>query len=388
MSKAQIALIDFFIAFFLFVIVISATIYTWNLYLTRLNEDMENNEMMIKAIQTTEVLVKSSGVPTRWSLSNVTLVGLAESDRILSTEKVDLFVNLPESQIKNIFRIQLYGFYFAIMGMNNSIINMTQYMEEQDLHIAYYQKETYMDEEVTILLEEFLIDFYYKSPDPGSPDCLDPCLGKDELLENISSYDFILLEDSHFDNTELDFVEDWVANGGWLFISEHMKNSPLDILGVTYFKRGKNENEDVDNMTIINTDSYLDLELGSWLYPEEVPYIEDSFIPIGDELDAVNYVTMGEYEDGTDGIARWEYGNGTVYYFSDFWIKDHSLLISFPSLISEGMVTIIQYLGGGEYTTLLSKGVDAPGSAVHVVSVKRYVVYENEKAILLFKLWK
>lgn len=122
MSKAQVALIDLFIAFFLFMLLLSVTISTWNLYLIRLNENNENNEMIIKAFQTTDALVKSRGVPTLWNLTNVNLTGLAQSDRVLSTEKVDLFINLTESQIKDIFKIQLYSFSFSLKDIDENIL--------------------------------------------------------------------------------------------------------------------------------------------------------------------------------------------------------------------------------------------------------------------------
>lgn len=121
MSKAQAVVTDLFIAFFLFIAILSATIYTWNLYITRLNENRENSEMLIKAFQATEGLIKTEGIPGNWNLNNVNLSGLG-ANRILSTEKINLFMNLPEDKIKNIFRIQLYNFNFTLKDKNGNIL--------------------------------------------------------------------------------------------------------------------------------------------------------------------------------------------------------------------------------------------------------------------------
>ena len=139
MPKSQAAVADLFIAFFLFIIVLSATIYTWNLYITRIDEERENNEITMKAFQAAEALVKSQGIPENWSLSNVNLTGLAENERILSFKKVDLFVNLTEEQIKNIFKIQLYNFSFVLKDIEgNKIKEIGSITGEKSVNVKRY----------------------------------------------------------------------------------------------------------------------------------------------------------------------------------------------------------------------------------------------------------
>ena len=139
MPKSQAAVADLFIAFFLFIIILSATIYTWNLYITRIDEERENNEITMKAFQAAEALVKSQGIPENWSLSNVNLTGLAENERILSFKKVDLFVNLTEEQIKNIFKIQLYNFSFVLKDIEgNKIKEIGSITGEKSVNVKRY----------------------------------------------------------------------------------------------------------------------------------------------------------------------------------------------------------------------------------------------------------
>jgi len=149
MPKSQAAVADLFIAFFLFIIVLSATIYTWNLYITRIDEERENNEITMKAFQAAEALVKSQGIPENWSLSSVNLTGLAENERILSFKKVDLFVNLTEEQIKNIFKIQLYNFSFVLKDIEgNKIKEIGSITGEKSVNVKRYV--VYENEPATI----------------------------------------------------------------------------------------------------------------------------------------------------------------------------------------------------------------------------------------------
>jgi hypothetical protein len=357
----------------------------WNKYNLRFDERLEYEDMVTLALQISNGLVRTPGYPVNWNSTNVKIIGLAKEDRVLSTEKLSNFVSLTSNQMKTALNIPLYNFYFALLSLNSSTINLTKYMQDNNMRIAYYQKETYMDEEMKTLLQQFIIDFYYKDPNPDDPECQDPCLGKQDLLANINNYNFILLEDPHLTySSELAVVEEWVSEGGWLFVSEHIKETSL---GITYFQRGKND-ADI-KMTVINTDPYLTLELGEWLLPEEIPYVDDTYIPTGNEFDAVDYITIAEYEDNTDGISRWKYGNGTIYYFSDFFIRQHNLPINLPVIVGNAMREIIIQIGGSigseAFTIMLSQGVD--GGEKNVVSIRRYVTYENKEAILLFKLW-
>lgn len=81
-------------------------------------------------------------------------------------------------------------------------------------------------------------------------------------------------------------------------------------LGVDSIKSYDNCLESADFVTVINEDDLTTLTPGMSFYPEEIPYVENA--------NATVYKTIGEYEDGTDGLARWDYGNGTVMYLSDF----------------------------------------------------------------------
>lgn len=124
MRKAQLASIDLFIAITIFLLLAAATIYTWNLYNRRLNENLEYEKMQLTAFQITDLLVKNPGHPDGWEDNpiNVGVIGLAQDDRILSQNKITAFANLDYNTTKERFNIEPYEYKFRIKTLSNSVI--------------------------------------------------------------------------------------------------------------------------------------------------------------------------------------------------------------------------------------------------------------------------
>src|SRR3989344_9407637 len=97
-KSGQAAVTDLFIAISVFIILITITTLTWNLYNIRLTSRFDYDEMMLKGFQVSDLLVKSKGIPANWHVSyNTTLpqvIGLSENERILSAERIDAFKDL------------------------------------------------------------------------------------------------------------------------------------------------------------------------------------------------------------------------------------------------------------------------------------------------------
>ena len=105
-------------------ILVSLTVYTWNLYNVRLNEDLEYEKIQLIAFQITDLLVKSPGYPAGWeeNPSNVGIIGLAQNDRVLSQDKVTAFMNLEYNSSKERFNIEYYDYKFKIKSLSNSVM--------------------------------------------------------------------------------------------------------------------------------------------------------------------------------------------------------------------------------------------------------------------------
>jgi len=124
MRKAQVASIDLFIAITAFIFLIAATAYTWNIYNTRLAENIEYEKMELAAFQITDLMVKSQGYPSAWEEipAEVQVIGLAQDDRLLSQDKVDAFMNLDYGLAKERFNIELYDYKFRLKDLANNML--------------------------------------------------------------------------------------------------------------------------------------------------------------------------------------------------------------------------------------------------------------------------
>src|SRR3989344_3907752 len=132
-TKGQAAVTDLFIAISVFIILITITTLTWNLYNIRLTSRFDYDDMMLRGFQVSDLLVKSKGIPPDWHISyNTTypnprgsnadikplqLIGLADNERVLSPQRVDAFKDISDANpqiVKDALNINLFNYYFVI----------------------------------------------------------------------------------------------------------------------------------------------------------------------------------------------------------------------------------------------------------------------------------
>lgn len=121
-KQAQLFTIDFFLALFIFSILLIASMVSWNNYNSKIISEMEYNTLMNKAFQISNALVKSQGYPVSWNSENVQIIGLASDDRMLSSDKVNEFIDIPKNTTEKIFKIYEYDFYFSLKNMDNVLL--------------------------------------------------------------------------------------------------------------------------------------------------------------------------------------------------------------------------------------------------------------------------
>ncbi len=136
-KRGQAAVTDLFIAISVFIILITITTLTWNLYNIRLTSRFDYDEMMLKGFQVSDLLVKSKGTPADWHTNyNITtprgspadiippiVLGLSDNERVLSPERVDSFKDISDSNpqiVKDALRINLYNYYFVIRNQTGA----------------------------------------------------------------------------------------------------------------------------------------------------------------------------------------------------------------------------------------------------------------------------
>ena len=129
MKKGQAVITDLFIAIAVFIVLVTITTIIWDLYTIRLKMRQDFEDMVVKSIQISDQLVKNPGYPSDWEFnipSNpdyIKILGLAEDDRRLSSDKIDKFrTNMTDQKIKELLKIGLYNYYFTIKEKNGSIL--------------------------------------------------------------------------------------------------------------------------------------------------------------------------------------------------------------------------------------------------------------------------
>ncbi|MBU0456954.1 MAG: hypothetical protein ABH824_02605 [Nanoarchaeota archaeon] len=126
-KQGQLFSLDLVISLVAFIIVIFFVLSLWNLYLTRLGENINSEEMQLLAFQITDMLIKSPGDPNNWQddPDNVTVIGLHLNPGYLDEDKLNTFLSLDYDQVKENFNIERFEFNFNILDLDGNIINST-----------------------------------------------------------------------------------------------------------------------------------------------------------------------------------------------------------------------------------------------------------------------
>lgn len=150
-KKAQIAITDLSFAVILFIIFLIAFFVQFNNMQQRLADSINFENLELASIQITETLVKNPGTPTNWenNPTNVRVIGLASSDRILSKTKIEALQNLSYEQIKQGMNIEDKEFYLLIRNNENVFLELgnTTFKSAATIHriVTYENQEATLD---------------------------------------------------------------------------------------------------------------------------------------------------------------------------------------------------------------------------------------------------
>ena len=131
-KKAQIFSTDLMISASIFISLIIILISTFYFYSIRIRDNVKNEDLYIKTIQISDILLKTAGIPSDWETNsnNTKNIGLIDSDRIFSTSKIREFVNLSINTTKEKLNIEGYNFYFSLKDSNGALYNLTNSFSE------------------------------------------------------------------------------------------------------------------------------------------------------------------------------------------------------------------------------------------------------------------
>jgi len=134
-KSGQAVIIDFFIALFIFILLVSMISIMWNKYNFELNQKVTQKDMWLKTYHISDILVHTSGSPSAWENIDwesepenintiIETVGLVSFDRQLDSSKVEEFVKLNENYnvLSELLNVEGYHLYFRLFDEDMFIV--------------------------------------------------------------------------------------------------------------------------------------------------------------------------------------------------------------------------------------------------------------------------
>ena len=119
--KAQIWSLDLSVSVTIFLTVIVAFLFTFNLLSADASRQSELFSMQDAALEITEALVRSPGLPQGWTNTTVQAIGLAEKENVLNESKVLFFLSLDYNQSKVLLSLTASQYLFQLEHPNSSL---------------------------------------------------------------------------------------------------------------------------------------------------------------------------------------------------------------------------------------------------------------------------
>ena len=369
-SKAQAWYMDFAIALLLFTFTLIVYFSYTNNFQKQEQGDLSLLLKDAKAISSSLVL---SGYPADWNNITVIRIGVAD-EQDLNPTKIKNFKKLNYQIAKKDFATSYDYFVFFVNG-NDEVLNINgvcgagyaSINTSIKIKSAYY----YQDEDDSFLksfmVQKFNADVYEND-----------IFG---LRSNLSRYDFIVMEHPLINDGDFKKVDDALNNyslrGGLLMISgELVTTNGKKLIGAT-FKKKTGQSESKRTAVVNSTDPYLSLSIGQSMVFAQYYYIENDTHadPPADDLTTIAMFN----ETGDTSLARWKYGNGTVYFFSDFDVSNFNG--DFVGLVEDATQSLV----GGVCNPI---NITAYVSSKNLVKTERYLSYNSNPVKMVVYVWQ
>lgn len=129
-KKSQLGMSDLFLAASIFVVLMGAAVFAYSHYTSKFESRQEFNRMQLAALEITDMLVKSPGMPSDWELwldsgeVKLHVIGFAYDPvnaRNLSATKIEGFMNMSYTESKKKLGTD-YDYYFKIRDLEGNTL--------------------------------------------------------------------------------------------------------------------------------------------------------------------------------------------------------------------------------------------------------------------------
>jgi hypothetical protein len=290
---------DFVIGLLLF----SFTFFIYISYTNNMQKDDKGGlDLVIKDARAIASSLSIGGYPNEWDNNTLVRIGISDDQKLNETKMKNL-IELDYNKTKKSFGA-VRDFFIFLEDINESIIafgtkcgvghpkvNTTKSFRS----VAHFNAvDNDLSEELDIIKSALGITIY------------DGWVDADDMLSNISKYEIVIAEDPQLTTLQAGQLDSYVKEGGILIISSRIIDTDGPIMGVNYFQDSVCDK----NATISINDLHLRFKRGDNFTPEECHYVSGEV------------TNVAHYSDSKPAIAKWNYGKGRIFYFSDFDAAD------------------------------------------------------------------
>ncbi len=363
---------DFAIALLLFIF----TLVIYFSYTTNFQKQEKSElDVMLTDAKSISSSLALSGYPNDWDNTTVLRIGIADEQKINAT-KVKVFKQYDYKKSKILFATP-YDYVVFFLNDKGEVLNINSVCAigyplvnvSYNIRSAYY----YQDSD-----DSFLLDFMSQTfnADIYFDDRTNDIYGLFGLISNLSKYQFVIMEHPVMSggdyNDYKDKLENYSSKGGLLMISGEL-SSPQgrDLAGVFYYKKSGQSISD-RNASVNNVDPFLSFKVGDSFVFAQAYYVENS----STSLEFKQIATF--VNDQRNSISKWKFGNGTVYFFSDFDVSFFDG--DFVGVVEEAAKGLIEGTCNPINVTGISKN--------KLVKTERYLTYNSKVVKMVVYLWQ
>lgn len=147
--KGQIWSIDFAASLTIFVLVLSSLFMVWNFLSVQAQEQKALEKIELLALEVSDSILRTPGIPEDWNSSNVDIIGLSYSDHIIDPSKLINLNSTPYDQARLLMTMG-YDFYLKIEDLNGTVYLEKGYIDQNRTVVPVERYANYNDRIVKV----------------------------------------------------------------------------------------------------------------------------------------------------------------------------------------------------------------------------------------------
>ena len=307
------------------------------------------------------------GYPDDWNNATVVRIGIADEQKLNATKLKNL-KQLNYSVSKRKFGT-VYDYFVFFLNEKNEVLNINSVCgagyplinTTYNIRSAYY----YQDDDDSFL-KNFMVDTF-------KADVYDEDI--DKLVANLSKYDFLVMEHPLLSGGEFSSnkakLENYSSRGGLLMISGELASPSTNSMSGVDFRKRAGQSSSERTGVVVTNDDFLSFKVGDSMIFDQYYYVEN-------QTGSSDFKKIAKFNVSDDNaISRWKYGNGTIYFFSDFDVSAFNG--NFLGVVEEAAKGMIEGTCNPINLTSISPK--------NLVKAERYLSYNSKLIRMIIYVW-